>query len=48
MQFDPQDPIWPDRDRFVASKGRASILDANEFVEAYRYIPQLLRTNLPR
>jgi len=20
MRFDPQDPIWPDRDRFVLSK----------------------------
>ena len=26
MRFDPQDPIWPDRDRFVLSNGHASML----------------------
>jgi transketolase len=26
MNFDPQDPIWPDRDRFVLSNGHASML----------------------
>jgi transketolase len=26
MQFDPQDPIWPSRDRFVLSNGHASML----------------------
>src|ERR1700681_3546145 len=26
MQFDPQDPIWPNRDRFVLSNGHASML----------------------
>ena len=26
MQFDPQDPIWPKRDRFVLSNGHASML----------------------
>jgi transketolase len=26
MRFDPQDPIWPDRDRFVLSCGHASML----------------------
>lgn len=26
MQFDPQDPIWPNRDRFVLSNGYASML----------------------
>jgi transketolase len=26
MRFDPQDPEWPDRDRFVLSNGHASIL----------------------
>src|SRR5260370_17020596 len=26
MRFDPQDPIWPNRDRFVLSNGHASIL----------------------
>src|SRR5882724_1826046 len=26
MNFDPQDPIWPNRDRFVLSKGHASML----------------------
>jgi transketolase len=25
-RFDPQDPIWPDRDRFVLSNGHASML----------------------
>src|SRR6266705_6743346 len=26
MHFDPQDPIWPNRDRFVLSIGHASML----------------------
>src|SRR3954447_8716283 len=26
MRFDPNDPLWPDRDRFVLSNGHASIL----------------------
>src|ERR1700719_205936 len=26
MQFDPEDPIWPNRDRFVLSNGDASML----------------------
>ncbi len=26
MRFDPQDPIWPNRDRFVLSEGHASTL----------------------
>jgi transketolase len=26
MEFDPQDPIWPNRDRFVLSNGHASML----------------------
>jgi transketolase len=26
VQFDPQDPIWPNRDRFVLSNGHASML----------------------
>jgi transketolase len=26
MMFDPQDPIWPNRDRFVLSNGHASML----------------------
>src|SRR3974377_571620 len=26
LRFDPQDPIWPNRDRFVLSNGHASIL----------------------
>jgi transketolase len=26
LRFDPQDPIWPDRDRFVLSMGHASML----------------------
>jgi len=26
MRFDPRDPIWPDRDRFVLSNGHASML----------------------
>ena len=25
MRFDPKDPIWPNRDRFVLSNGHASI-----------------------
>jgi transketolase len=26
LRFDPEDPIWPDRDRFVLSEGHASML----------------------
>ena len=26
MKYDPTDPKWPDRDRFVLSNGHASIL----------------------
>src|ERR1700678_4182241 len=26
MNFDPKDPIWPNRDRFVLSNGHASML----------------------
>jgi len=26
MCFDPEDPIWPNRDRFVLSNGHASML----------------------
>src|SRR6202789_4073022 len=26
MRFDPQDPIWPGRDRFILSNGHASML----------------------
>ena len=26
LQFDPQDPIWPNRDRFILSNGHASML----------------------
>src|SRR6201991_4395133 len=26
LQFDPEDPIWPGRDRFVLSNGHASML----------------------
>src|SRR4029453_15832698 len=26
MRFDPRDPIWPNRDRFVLSNGHASML----------------------
>src|SRR4030081_4074028 len=26
MRFDPKDPIWPNRDRFVLSNGDASML----------------------
>src|SRR5262250_1136446 len=26
MHFDPQDPIWPNRDRFILSNGHASML----------------------
>jgi transketolase len=26
MRFDPEDPIWPKRDRFVLSNGHASML----------------------
>ena len=26
LRFDPKDPIWPDRDRFVLSNGHASML----------------------
>src|SRR5207237_8750142 len=36
MRFDPQDPIWPNRDRFVLSHGHASML--------LRYVVHLTRT----
>src|SRR5256712_13886756 len=26
MRFDPEDPIWPNRDRFILSNGHASML----------------------
>ena len=26
LRFDPRDPIWPNRDRFVLSNGHASML----------------------
>ena len=26
LRFDPQEPIWPNRDRFVLSNGHASML----------------------
>ncbi len=26
LRFDPADPIWPNRDRFVLSNGHASML----------------------
>jgi len=26
LRFDPQDPVWPNRDRFVLSVGHASML----------------------
>src|SRR5437764_2635607 len=26
FRFDPQDPVWPNRDRFVLSNGHASML----------------------
>jgi transketolase len=26
LRFDPEDPIWPNRDRFVLSNGHASML----------------------
>jgi transketolase len=26
LRFDPQDPIWPNRDRFILSNGHASML----------------------
>src|SRR6266705_608646 len=26
MRFDPRDPLWPNRDRFVLSNGHASML----------------------
>src|SRR5437870_6755618 len=26
LRFDPQDPVWPNRDRFVLSNGHASLL----------------------
>jgi len=29
LRFDPQDPIWPDRDRFVLSNGHALDSDSN-------------------
>ena len=34
MRFDPQDPIWPNRDRFVLSNGHASIASGSEVILA--------------
>src|SRR4029453_15013107 len=30
LRFDPEDPIWPNRDRFVLSIGHASMLRSEE------------------
>src|SRR5438132_13841403 len=30
LRFDPNDPIWPNRDRFVLSMGHASMLRSEE------------------
>jgi transketolase len=37
LRFDPQDPIWPNRDRFILSAGHASMLlclEAHERLKA--------------
>lgn len=40
LRFDPQDPTWPDRDRFVLSNGHASML-----LYAMLYLTQVRGTN---
>src|SRR6202008_998579 len=40
MRFDPQDPIWPNRDRFVLSNGHASML-----LWSVLYLTQTLAVN---
>jgi transketolase len=40
MRFDPQDPIWPNRDRFILSNGHASML-----VWSVLYLTETLAVN---
>src|ERR1700719_1947616 len=39
MQFDPQDPIWPNRDRFVLSNGHASMFPVAEGFAVHVIVP---------
>ena len=55
MRFDPQDPIWPNRDRFVLSNGHASMLlwavlhlTGTRAVNADNLPISLLESNVPR
>jgi transketolase len=54
MRFDPQDPIWPNRDRFVLSNGHASMLLWSVRAARTRgtprpdYRPRSARVGLPR
>ena len=46
MRFDPQDPIWPNRDRFVLSNGHASMLQWSVLHLTGSYgIPRLANTS---
>jgi len=40
LRFDPEDPVWPNRDRFVLSNGHASML-----LYAMLYVAQVRGTN---
>src|SRR6202142_3940034 len=40
LRFDPADPIWPNRDRFVLSNGHASML-----LYAMLYLSEIRGTN---
>jgi len=40
LRFDPEDPVWPNRDRFVLSNGHASML-----LYAILYVAQVRGTN---
>src|SRR3954454_8769811 len=41
LRYDPADPVWPNRDRFILSNGHASML-----LYAMLYLAQVRGTNL--
>jgi transketolase len=45
MRFDPQDPIWPNRDRFVLSNGHASMLHLASNQARWWRLPRVCRAN---
>lgn len=44
MRYDPKNPTWPQRDRFILSKGHAAPLLYAVLAEAGYFSPDLLRT----